>query len=209
MFVRSPGTSVRQRTFGRHAHRALLIFSGAVAVALGIFWALDAIMYPWAVSLTSPTLPGAWHTEVVMPTGNRQWLVLELRADDAGRHGNMKVLGASAQLCGAQGMREYQGFSKPRDWRGRQFSLTLGATDRRPEGLAFIRLSANWDQKDLIHADARFETGGPQTIAVDRGGEITRPAASPDVHRPISLTLRRGSARDPRASCARLDARAH
>jgi hypothetical protein len=202
-------TTVRTRSYGRDALRALLILAGAVGVALGIFWALDAVMYPWAVSLTSPTLPGTWQGEVILPTGDRQRLVLELRADDAGRHGNMKVLGASAQLCGTQGTREYDGFTKPQDWRGTQFSMTLGSTDHRPAGLAFIRLSATWDQKDLIRAEAQFDSGGPQTVAVDRSGAITHPGASPDTLRPVSLTLRRGSAREMAADRSRARVQAH
>jgi hypothetical protein len=202
-------TTVGPRAIVRDARRAILILASAVGVALGIFWALDAIMYPWAVSLTSPTLPGTWHGEVIMPAGNKQSLVLELRADDAGRHGNLKVLGASAQLCSTRGVREYDGFARPQGWRGTQFNMTLGATDSRPEGLAFIRLSAHWDQEDLIRAEAHFNSGGPQTIAVDRSGAITRPAASPDTLRAVSLTLRRGSARDTAAACARPGAQAH
>jgi len=185
--------------------RGLLVLAAAVIAALGMFWALDAVMYPWAVSLTSPTLPGHWHGEVITPTGHKRWLAIELRADDSGRHGNLKTLGASAQLCTAQGMREYDGFTKPENWRGTQFNLTLVATDPRPEGLGFIRLSGHWDRENIIRADARLEASGSQTVAVERGVAITRMGAYPDTRSPLSLTLRRAQARDSAASCAHLN----
>ena len=109
----------------------------------------------------------------------------------------------------AAGTREYDGFTKPQDWHGTQFNIALGVTDPRAEGLAFIRLSANWDQKDLIRAEVRFESGGPQAIAVDRSGAMTRPGVSPDTLRPVSLTLRRGTARETVAACALPGARTH
>jgi len=184
--------------------RSFLMLAAAAGLALAGFWILDAVMYPWAVSLTSPTLPGTWHGELFTPAGREQWFGLELSADDAGRHGNLKVLGASARLCGADGLREYDGFTRPENWRGTQFNMVLAATDRRPEGLAFINLSADWDRTNQIRAQAQFASGGSQTVAAERVGAPTRPGADPDTLATVFLTLRRGQLRDFGAACARL-----
>jgi hypothetical protein len=185
--------------------RSFLVLAAAVLLALAGFWLLDAVMYPWAVSVTSPTLPGTWQGELTTPTGREQWFALELSADDAGRHGNLKVLGASARLCGADGLREYDGFTRPENWRGTQFNMVLAATDRRPEGLAFINLSADWDRTNQIRAQAQFASGGSQTVATERGSAPTRPGADPDTLASVYVTLRRGLLRDFEAACARLN----
>lgn len=190
------------RTLGgsvmRDARRGLPVLGGAVLVALGIFWMLDAIMYPWAVSLSSPTLPGFWSVETDTAAGSRRWMEIELRADDAGRHGNQKVLGAIARVCDSQGMRQYDGSSRPHDWRGTRFDISLGATDQRSEGLARFRLSAEWNREDVIRADLLFEAGGQQSISVDRSGTITRAV---DVLPAMALTLRRMTSDSPTFRC--------
>jgi hypothetical protein len=56
----------------RDAPRALLVMGGTALTALGFFSILDAVRYPWAVSLTSPTLPGIWSEEVTTVASGRQ-----------------------------------------------------------------------------------------------------------------------------------------
>jgi len=186
--------------------RALPVFIIVIGLALGGFWVLGAIGYPWTVSLPGrPALVGEWYGELIMPTGRKHWIALDLSAERTGRNLNLKKLKGSAQVCGVQGMRAYEGSAKPQNWRGTLFNIALSATDQPTEGLALIKLSAEWDRQDVIRASAEFESGGPQTIVVEeRSGAVTRPGADPDTLFPVSLTLRRGSERDFAAACARL-----
>lgn len=189
--------------------RALTVFVVVIGGALALFWLLAAIGYPWTVSLPGrPALVGGWFGELIMPTGRKQWIALDLSAERSGRHGNLRLLKGSATLCGAQAMRDYEGWSKPLNWRGTLFNLALGAAEAGAEGLTLIKLQAEWDRQDIIHATARFEMSGPATVAVDRNGTVTRPGADPDTLFPASFTLRRGNARDFASACARLRSQA-
>ncbi len=185
--------------------RTLAAFVGAIACGFGVFWLLGALDSPWSVSLPGrPALIGEWLGELILPAGRKQWVALDLSAEPSGRHGNLRRLKGFAQVCGAQGMRGYEGSAKPQNWRGTLFNLALGATDARTDGLALIKLDGEWDHQDIIRVTARFESRGPVTVIADRDGTVTRPGADPDTLFPVSFTLRRGSERDFATACARL-----
>ena len=197
-----------QQARGKYRH-PLLVFAAVIAVALGGFWLLAAVSYPWSVSLPGrPALVGKWLGELILPAGRKQWVALDLSAEPSGRNGSLRRLKGFAQVCGAQGMRGYEGSSKPQNWHGTLFNLALGATDASAAGLILIKLDAEWDRQDVIRARARFEAGGPVTVAIDRDGTVTRPGADPDTLFPVSFTLRRGSERDFTAACARVSSHA-
>ena len=190
---------------GKHRH-PLLVFVAVIALALGGFWLLAAISYPWSVSLPGrPALVGesAWRDHL-RRLGASSRVALDLSAERTGRHGNLRQLKGSAHVCSARGMRGYEGSGKPQNWPGTLFNLALGATDARGDGLTLIKLDAEWDRQDVIRARARFENSGLVTVAIDRDGTVTHPGADPDTLFPVSFTLRRGSEGDFAAACARL-----
>lgn len=199
----------------RHPPRRSKAIGYALIALIVFLWAagLDAIFYPWAFwwmrpVTGAPTLVGTWYGELTTPTGRRQWIALDLEATLQRCSAGCSRIKAEARVCDSRGERRFSGQTRPGNWRGTHFALTV--TGAATGSYQIIRMQAERDADGLrvignLESVRRTSTGAAvASVSEDRHGNVVRRDAGADTLFPIELSLRRGSERDFEQSCRRL-----
>lgn len=177
---------------------------GLVLLGVGLFFGLEALLMPWARSLTgAPTLTGAWMGQFVTPAGRTVAISIELMRSLPGRNCAKcpRLLGI-AHVCNDGQLQVYRLSGDVEDWRGRQFRLS---THEQPEDRVRPVLGAlrgHWQQDHLLLATSLLVRGAPGTKRVERdahGREQTqRLGGHPEGDQEIRWSMQRSASPLPR-----------
>jgi len=202
---RLAGTERRKSSF----LHSIAIFVSIALVGFGLLMLLEAVLTPWARSLTGgPILVGEWYGEMQTPTGRKQVVHITIESPGYGCNNCPDITG-TAQSCDGQGsLQKYEIWGDPENWRGTKFQMKTRKMTEQPLELRLGELEGEWNGDTVrLTTTLRSDTYN-YSISTQRdetGKEITRMVgAHPDTLSPVAFTLRRGGEQDFLAVCGRL-----
>jgi hypothetical protein len=185
----------------------LLVGIAAIgAAAAAFFVAIEAVLSPWARSLTGgPTLTGEWLGEMTTPTGRIElvWVAIEHAVPSDSCFGCPTIEGRVA-TCDAPGaIHAYEMWGGVDSWDGTAFHLKTREMEESPVRLLF--LEGRWSGDEIELTTTLVAPGVPQTMRVEKtatGGETTTVVdGHPDTRAPVEFSLKRGSEDEFKARC--------
>ncbi|MCL2346263.1 MAG: hypothetical protein FWC58_10485 [Desulfobulbus sp.] len=176
----------------------------AIVVLIAVYQVVEAILFPWARSLTgAPTLTGEWMGEMTTASGRHFLIWMELGHSTDGAPGARRTfnLDGAAQTCEATGeQRRYSVMGNTENIRGTVFWINM-LPQEKPEQrqkLILVRLNGQWSG-DRLEIDTQLLGGSRDATGRWALREIE---GDPDTRAETRWHMQRGTEKDFQMKCS-------